>query len=87
MGNGMIVSARNEARLEETLVGLEKGPLPVEVADAVSGVWEQVKEGVPGDWDWIGVWAPVEGSEVKKTENEVVGKGEAAAEVEVRQVK
>ncbi|KPI37854.1 Aflatoxin B1 aldehyde member 3 [Cyphellophora attinorum] len=88
-GDGMIVAARNEARLEETLTGLERGPLPEEIADAVSGVWEQVKEGVPGDWDWIGDWAPEERSEVKNMEGEgVVGKGETtAAQVEVREVK
>jgi aflatoxin B1 aldehyde reductase len=88
-GDGMIVAARNGARLEETLTGLERGPLPEEVANAVSDVWEQVKEGVPGDWDWVGDWAPEEGSEVKKMDGEgVVGKGEVAAgTVAVKEVK
>lgn len=44
LGDAMIVGASSPAQLETTLQSLEAGPLPKEVVEAVSGVWETARK-------------------------------------------
>ncbi|KAH8660468.1 putative aldehyde reductase [Xylariales sp. PMI_506] len=43
-GDSMIIGASSPAQLEETLCGIEKGPLSDEACVGIQGVWEIVKE-------------------------------------------
>ena len=47
LGDAMIVGASSPAQLETTMKGLEAGPLPEEVSEAVDGVWESARESAP----------------------------------------
>ncbi|KAJ3033516.1 hypothetical protein HDV00_006300 [Rhizophlyctis rosea] len=45
--DGVIVGASTAEQLDETLQGLENGPLPKEVVERIDGIWEVVKEEAP----------------------------------------
>lgn len=46
-GDAMVVAASSAAQLEGTLTGLERGPLPGEVVQAMERAWETAKETAP----------------------------------------
>jgi aflatoxin B1 aldehyde reductase len=48
-GDAIIVGASSVKQLEETLEGLERGPLSDKAAKAIDGVWEMVKHEAPLD--------------------------------------
>ncbi|KAJ3028563.1 hypothetical protein HDV00_010178 [Rhizophlyctis rosea] len=52
-GDALIVGASKPEQLEETLGGLENGPLPGEVVRRIEGVWEVVKGEAPRTEDII----------------------------------
>ena len=47
LGDAMIVGASSPAQLETTMKGLEAGPLPEEVSEAVDGMWDSARESAP----------------------------------------
>lgn len=47
LGDAMVVAASSAPQLEQTLSGLEKGPLPTEVVEAMEDVWRAAKETAP----------------------------------------
>ena len=48
-GDGIIVGARTLEQLQETLKGLEAGPLPKDVVKKIDEVWEKIKHEAPLD--------------------------------------
>lgn len=48
-GDGIILGASRPSQLENTLEGLEKGPLDGEVVKRIEGVWDTVKDEAPLD--------------------------------------
>jgi aflatoxin B1 aldehyde reductase len=52
-GDALIVGASSHKQLEQTLVGLEKGPLPESAVKAIDEIWEVIKNDAPIDnFDW-----------------------------------
>ena len=47
--DGIILGASKVEQLEETVKGLEKGPLPEGVVERIEGVWKYVEEDAPRD--------------------------------------
>lgn len=47
LGDAMVIAASSATQLEDTLVGLEKGPLPEDVVAAIEQAWEEAKETAP----------------------------------------
>jgi len=48
-GDAVIVGASKTTQLEETLTAVEEGPLPKEIAERASGIWEKVEHEAPLD--------------------------------------
>jgi len=48
-GDAIIVGASRPSQLEETLSGLEKGPLSAEIVKKIDKIWEAVKDEAPRD--------------------------------------
>jgi len=49
LGDGIIIGASRLEQLEQTIQGLNKGPLKPETAKAIDAVWEKVKHDAPLD--------------------------------------
>ena len=46
-GDAVVIGASSPQQLEKTLIACEAGPLPMELAKAIEGVWEGAKEIAP----------------------------------------
>ncbi|KAL8818326.1 MAG: hypothetical protein Q9223_003013 [Gallowayella weberi] len=48
-GDGVVIGARNDGQLQQTLKAIGDGPLDEDVAERASGIWEKVKSVAPRD--------------------------------------
>ncbi|KAK4442839.1 putative oxidoreductase [Podospora aff. communis PSN243] len=49
LGDAVIIGARNEQQLGETMAGFKKGPLSADAVERIEGIWESVKADAPLD--------------------------------------